>query len=313
MNHTCSMKLPDPFSVKWVMAHIRTSSYGVPYAFVSEARFRRLMKVLGTVRLVEYLFEPRRNAGCLRAVLLDGPGPKRPQRKKPQKKQDGLSGLSRFVFGLEDDLKTCYTVLNRAPQTKPLVRRYRGLRMVRTPDLYESLLITILGQQVSVASAQAQRRRLMAAFGKKISYEGEEYFGMPEPERLVDAGEKRLREIGLTRQKARYLFEVARQIAEDRISRHSLQDMTCEKAVGRLMEIHGVGRWTAEIVAMRGLGFQDVFPAGDLGLQVAAERAFGLDHRPSEKELRDLASPWEGWRSYAAFYLWMTLMEGGYA
>ena len=307
------MKLPDLFSVKWMLAHIRTSSYGEPYTFVSETRFRRLVKVPDAVRLVEYVFEPRRRAERLRAVLLDGAGPKLSKRDKPQEKQDEISAISRFVFGLEDDLEACYTVLNRAPQIKHLVRRYHGLRMVRTPDLYESLLITILGQQVSVASAQAQRRRLMAAFGEKIAYEGQEYLGMPEPGRLVDAGEKRLKEIGLTRQKARYLYEMARQIAEEGLSRHRLQGVTCEQAVDRLMEIPGVGRWTAEIVAMRGLGFQDVFPAGDLGLRVAAERVFDLPRRPSEKELRDLVSQWEGWRSYAAFYLWMTLMEGGYA
>jgi DNA-3-methyladenine glycosylase II len=204
-------------------------------------------------------------------------------------------------------------VLSRTPQIYRLVKRYRGLRIVKTPNLYESLLITILGQQVSVASAQSQRRRLMKTFGDAIEFDGQQYFGVPEPERLADAGERRLREIGISRQKAHYLVEMARRTAEERVSRHSLHGVPCEQAMEKLMEIPGVGRWTAEIVVMRGLGFQDVFPAGDLGLQVAVERVFGFEHRPSEKELRDFASRWEDWRSYAAFYLWMTLMEGGYA
>ena len=310
---TCTFKLPRPFSVRWVAAHVRTSSYGVPYAFSSETRIRRLMRVAGTVRLVEYSFEPRRGAGFLRAIVLDELGSNRSQGNTPRSIRADLTDVSRFVFGLEDDLGACYSVLSRTPQIYRLVKRYRGLRIVKTPSLYESLLITILGQQVSVAAAQSQRRRLMRAFGEVIEFEEREYFGVPEPERLADAGEGRLRGIGISRQKAHYLVEMARRIAEGQVSRHSFHGVPCEQAIERLVEIPGVGRWTAEIVVMRGLGFQDVFPAGDLGLQVAVERAFGFAHRPSEKELRDFASRWEGWRSYAAFYLWMTLMEGGYA
>ena len=313
MNQTCSIKLHNPFSIKWVMAHIQTSSYGVPYTSVSEARLRRLIVFQGRSRLVEYDFRRRRNSGFLKAVLLGGSDPEGSRENSPTVEPDDLRDLSRFIFGLDDDLKACYAALNGTAQIQPLVRRYRGLRMLRTPDLYESLLIAILGQQVSVASAQAQRKRLMATFGERISYEGRNHPGIPKPERLLEAGEKRLRDTGLTRQKARYLFEAARQIAEDRISRQSLRGVTCEQAVERLMEIPGVGRWTAEIVAMKGLGFPDVFPAGDLGLQMAAERIFNLPRRPSERELRDIASRWDGWRSYAAFYLWMTLMDGGYA
>jgi len=310
---TCSLKLPSPFSIKWVAAHIGASSYGVPYTFASGTRVRRLIKLAGTVRLVEYSFEPRGDTGRLRAIVLADFEPKRSRGNTSGRARAELTAISRFIFGLEDDLQACYFVLRRTPVIQRLVSRYRGLRLVKTPSLYESLMITILGQQVSVAAAQSQRRRLMETCGEAIAFEDQEYLAVPEPGRLADFGEGGLRRIGISRQKARYLVEMARRIAEGQISRRSLQEGSCEQAMERLMEIPGVGRWTAEIVAMRGLGFQDVFPAGDLGLQVAAEKAFGMTDRPSEKELRDLACQWGGWRSYAAFYLWMTLMEGEYA
>ena len=75
------------------------------------------------------------------------------------------------------------------------------------------------------------------------------------------------------------------------------------------MALRGVGRWTAEYVLMRGLGALDELPAADVGLQIAAERVFGLAQRPNEKELRALAEPWSGWRTYFSFDLWFSLAE----
>jgi DNA-3-methyladenine glycosylase II len=154
---------------------------------------------------------------------------------------------------------------------------------------------------------------MMMTYGEKIRFEAQEYFGMPAPERLVDIGDVGLREIGVSRQKSRYLIEMARGVAKGRLNIGAFHSVSCEEAIDQLMEIPGVGRWTAEIVAMRGLGFQDVFPAGDLGLQKAVQRTFGMDHRPSEGALRKLSNRWKGYRSYAALYLWMTLVEDGYA
>ena len=312
-NLTCSLKLPSPFSIKWVTAHVRTSSYGVPYTILSGNRLRRLMKPAGSLGLVDYDFDAGGKTDRLHIAVRDAADTTRFEENKIREIRSDLKTAAHFIFGFDDDLKRCYTVLRRTPELRAMVKRYRGLRIVKTPDLYESLLITILGQQVSVASAQSQRRRLMETFGRAICIEDQTYLSMPEPDRLADAGEKGLRSIGVSRQKTRYLLEIAGRIADGRLDRPGLMKMSCEAAMERLMEIPGVGRWTAEIAAMRGLGFQDVFPAGDLGLQVAAQKAFGMTDRPTEKELRDLARQWEGWRSYAAFYLWMTLMEGGYA
>lgn len=285
----------------------------MPCTFLSESRFRRLLKISGTVKLVEYKFVSGTRGRKLQAAILNAPESKDPQKQPALHEKTELRSASRFIFGIDDDLEAAYTVLCRSSRIRNLVHRYHGLRLIKAPDLYESLLITILGQQVSVTAAQSQRRRLMTTFGEKIRFEDQDYYGMPDPERVTDIGESGLRDIGFSRQKARYVIEAAREISAGRLNPQSFHDKPYGWVIERLMEIPGIGKWTAEIVAMRGLGFQDVFPAGDLGLQVAAQRTFGMANRPSEAELRELSNRWKGWRSYAALYLWMTLMEDGHA
>jgi DNA-3-methyladenine glycosylase II len=131
----------------------------------------------------------------------------------------------------------------------------------------------------------------------------------PTPRQLLEAGEPALRAQGVSRQKSAYLLEIADRAAVGELDRTAFAALSDEDAIGRLCEIKGVGRWTAEIVLMRGLGRPDVFPAGDLGLQVAVQELRGMRERPSEKKLRKIAERWRGWRSYAAFYLWMTLQS----
>jgi DNA-3-methyladenine glycosylase II len=89
-----------------------------------------------------------------------------------------------------------------------------------------------------------------------------------------------------------------------------LAGLPADEARQALMALRGVGRWTAEYALMRGLGARDELPAADVGLQIAATRLYGLERRPTEPELRALAEPWTGWRSYYAFYLWFTLNPG---
>src|SRR5690606_22898744 len=119
------------------------------------------------------------------------------------------------------------------------------------------------------------------------------------PERLAEAGVEGLRKLGFSRQKARYVLEVARRALDGELDPARFADLDDEEAIQRLTEIPGVGRWTAENVLIRGLGRSDVIPAGDLGIRVAIQRLLGLAGRPSEAEVRELAAGWAGCRSYA--------------
>lgn len=154
-------------------------------------------------------------------------------------------------------------------------------------DGFEALLSAIVSQQVSVAAADAIWRRLKTA-------------GLTGPRKVMWASEEDLRACGLSRQKIRY----AKALAASRISFPQLRDQPTDVVTATLVEVPGIGIWTAEIYAMFSLGRADVFAPGDLALQEAARILFDLEERPKEKALRQMAEAWSPWRSVAARLLW---------
>lgn len=164
--------------------------------------------------------------------------------------------------------------------TGPLPLRLR-------PDGFDQLLSAIVSQQVSVASAAAIWKRMQDA-------------GLVSPEAVVAASEEDLRGAGLSRQKMRY----ARALAEEGIDFVALRTAPNEVVFKTLTKVSGIGIWTAEIYAMFSLGRADVFAPGDLALQESARMLFGLEERPKERALRQMAEDWSPWRSVAARLLW---------
>src|SRR5207245_6321085 len=305
MHRAITLRLPTPFDVSRTLSFLETSSLRTPYHFIGRTRVRRFVRLDGRPAVVEFGFaEP---AGRLRVRVVR----ERTARARGSDAEPGLaSALRRLavsVWSLDDDLRRCYAVLGRDPLIAPLLRRCAGLRMIHTPDLYEALLIAVVGQQVSVASAESIRRRLIAAVGDRVVRDETAYAGYPPPGRLLRTTPAALRAIGLSRQKARYVLEIAGRAAAGVLSAAAFDGLSDEQAMARLIEIPGVGRWTAEIALMRGLGRVDVFPAGDLGLGSAVQRLLRRRDRPPEDELRALADRWTGWRRYGELYLWSGL------
>lgn len=165
-------------------------------------------------------------------------------------------------------------------QTGPLPLR-------RRPDGFAQLLSAIVSQQVSVASARAIWGKLEAA-------------GAVTPEAVLRLDQDGLRDLGLSRQKARY----ACALADAGIDYDALRTAPDDAVVKTLTKVTGIGVWTAEIYAMFSLGRADVFAPGDLALQESARMLFDLPERPKEKPLRTMAEAWSPWRSVAARALW---------
>jgi len=161
------------------------------------------------------------------------------------------------------------------------------LPLRRQPDGFTALLDAIVGQQVSVASADAIWRRMEAA-------------GLTDRAALAVASDEACRAVGLSRQKARY----GRALAESAIDFDALRGLPDAQVVEVLTDVPGIGTWTAEIYAMFALGRADVFAPGDLALQEAARVLFDLPDRPRERALRAMAEAWSPWRSVAATLLW---------
>ena len=161
------------------------------------------------------------------------------------------------------------------------------LPLRRRPDGFGQLLSAIVSQQVSVASARAIWTKLEEA-------------GAVTPEAVLQYDQDGLRDLGLSRQKARY----ACALAEAGIDYDALRQAPNDEVIKALTAVTGIGVWTAEIYAMFSLGRADVFAPGDLALQESARVLFDLPERPKEKPLRQMAEAWSPWRSVAARALW---------
>lgn len=161
------------------------------------------------------------------------------------------------------------------------------LPLRRKPDGFSQLLNTIVGQQVSVASANAIWAKLEAA-------------EMHTDAAIRQVDEEHMRSLGLSRQKARY----ACALANAQIDYDALRDTQTDEVIVILTEVPGIGTWTAEIYAMFSLGRADIFASGDLALQEGARMLFDLDARPTEKQMRAMAQDWSPWQSVAARILW---------
>ncbi|MEO0773554.1 MAG: DNA-3-methyladenine glycosylase 2 family protein [Pseudomonadota bacterium] len=193
----------------------------------------------------------------------------------------------RIVETLEDVEEGAEYLARICPRMAEARRLSGPLPLRRKPEGFAQLLKAIVGQQVSTASAAAIWARIEAA-------------GLTEPAQVLKASEDDLRAVGLSRQKIRYAYA----LAEKNINYKKLRGETDADVVTTLVEVPGIGTWTAEIYAMFSLGRADVFAHGDLALQEAAKTLYGLSDRPKERQMREMALAWSPWRSVAARILW---------
>jgi len=156
----------------------------------------------------------------------------------------------------------------------------------------QTLLRTIVGQQVSVAAARSMWAKLEAAFGSP-----------PDLNKLLAASDEDLRAAGMSRQKSGYIRSLAELVISGELDLESLPEDD-EEAIALLTKIKGIGRWSAEIYLLFAEGRADVFPAGDLAVMVELGRLMGLDEKPTEKLLRELAEAWRPYRGAAAVLAW---------
>jgi DNA-3-methyladenine glycosylase II len=157
---------------------------------------------------------------------------------------------------------------------------------------YATLLRTITGQQVSVASANAVWRKMETLLGDPT-----------DPHIVAAASDETLRACGLSRQKAGYARSLAEEVTSGRLDLGSLP-ADDEEAIAQLIRVKGIGRWSAEIYLLFAEGRPDVWPAGDLAVQIGLGRILGHSERPSEKLTRDLSEPWRPHRGALAIFTW---------
>ena len=156
----------------------------------------------------------------------------------------------------------------------------------------ETLLRTIVGQQVSVQAARSMWNKLTAKFGQPIGLDA-----------MLAASDEEMREAGMSRQKAGYARSLAELVLSGELNLSHLPKDD-EEAIALLTRIKGIGRWSAEIYLLFAEGRTDVWPAGDLAVQIEIGKLLGLEGKPSEKQLRQLAEAWRPHRGAVAVLAW---------
>ncbi|HMN26783.1 MAG TPA: hypothetical protein PKE45_01420 [Caldilineaceae bacterium] len=178
------------------------------------------------------------------------------------------------------------------PDLEAVVARHGSPPLWAREPGFPTLVHIILEQQVSLASARAAFDRLVAAIDPLT------------PDRFLTLDDLALRAIGFSRQKTVYTRILAQALLSGQLDLANLAQHDDATARNALVALKGIGHWTADIYLLMAMRRPDIWPAGDLALQVAAQQVKGLPTRPTSEEMNRLAEPWRPWRAVAARVLW---------
>jgi DNA-3-methyladenine glycosylase II len=188
-------------------------------------------------------------------------------------------------------------ILAAEPVFAKILERAGPPRFRRRRNGFSTLLHIILEQQVSIDAAAAMHRRLVGLCNPLT------------PKAYLALDDATLRSCGFSRQKMGYARHLAEMVDSGKFDFAQLGAAEDEAALAQLLSIRGIGRWSAEVYLLFALGRPNIWPAGDLGLQLAIGEYLGLGTRPDEAEMRRLGEAWRPWRSVAACLFWQSYLH----
>ena len=165
------------------------------------------------------------------------------------------------------------------------------------PDPFEAVARAIVGQQLSTKEARSIWEKLLGQFGGET----------PDPKVLLRKRPQTLRKAGLSNAKVEFLRDLSKRVTDGRLDFDRIKDFADEDVIAELIEVKGVGQWTAEMFLMFHLARPDVVSVGDLGIRRAVQIAYGMDDLPGPEELERIADEWRPHRTLACLYLWRSL------
>jgi DNA-3-methyladenine glycosylase II len=218
--------------------------------------------------------------------------------------------LTTSILNLSLDLMPFYQFVEEDPILSQITDQLRGLKPRKTPTVFESLVRSIIEQQISLIAAHHIQDRMIQAYGERLTLKEDTFYVFPNPEQLARSTEENLRACGLSRNKARYILGVAKAVAEGTFQVEDLRkEENASRVLSILKEIRGIGQWTAEMVMLRGIGKYSEFPADDLGLRKTLSHFYRKGVLMNAEEARQLAERWGPWKGLAGFYLIATEMS----
>jgi DNA-3-methyladenine glycosylase II len=172
----------------------------------------------------------------------------------------------------------------------------------RKPQAFCSLVESIISQQLSVKAADTIFERFIELFVESGAIKTNRSF--PKPEQILKMPDSKLRKVGLSGSKVKYIKDLAERVHKKDLLLHKLKDMTDEEVIEHLVKVKGIGRWTGEMFLMFALERPDVFSHGDLGLRNAIHKLYGFKTPPTVKQIEKIIAKWSPHKTLASRYLW---------
>ena len=221
---------------------------------------------------------------------------KKSRLQAPQCENAAEAGVGPPIYAPEG-LAEGIRVLTEEPVFAEILERAGPPRFRRRRNGFGTLLHIILEQQVSIDAAAAMHKRLLGLCRPLV------------PATFLALDDSTLRTCGFSRQKMGYARDLAQMIDSGKFDFARLDAAEDEVALGALLSVRGIGRWSADVYLLFALGRRDIWPAGDLGLQAAIGDHMGLGARLDEVEVRRLGEAWRPWRSVATCLFWQSYLH----
>ncbi len=199
----------------------------------------------------------------------------------------------------EQSLNNALKHLSKDNVLKILIDKYPKFNVSPNNDTYESLISSIISQQLSVKAADTIQKRLMALFNNKL----------PNPEQIIDADQEELRSVGISYSKVGYMKDLASKIRGGEIDLNNFINLSNQEIIDELVSVKGIGTWTAHMFLIFCLTRLDVLATGDLGIRKGIMNQYGLKQMPTEEEVKKIAkvNNWSPYESIACWYIWRSL------
>ncbi|MDP5275523.1 Ada metal-binding domain-containing protein [Chengkuizengella axinellae] len=221
--------------------------------------------------------------------------------------------IARYIwdmFDLGTDITPFYSSFKSDHIMGKLTEKFYGLRLIKINNLFEALCWSILGQQINLRFAYTLKKRFVHQFAENFTYKDTQYWVFPTADQIADVKVEELKEMQISTRKAEYIVGVAKLISNGILDQKKLRyEENYQRIVEQLTSIRGIGKWTADYTIMKCFSINSAFPIADVGIHNALKTILKLNEKPSIKELEKLVKQWEGWESYAAFYLWRSLYD----
>jgi DNA-3-methyladenine glycosylase II len=192
------------------------------------------------------------------------------------------------------------------PVMKRLLKTHGPFTAKARLDRFGTLVDSIISQQISTAAARTIKDRLKTAVSARTKSTNGSTKELS-PEGLLTFDLDDLREIGVSRQKGTYLLDLALKVQEGVVDLKSLNRKSDEDVIQELIQVKGIGRWTAQMFLIFSLARLDVLAVDDLGLRNAVQRLYGFDELPNPEQMHSVAQPWRPYATVASWYLWRSL------